>query len=527
MGAGPTGLTLACELRRFGVGCRIIDRRAVHVDRSRAADVQSRTLEVFDALGVLPRVLAEGRKLIAMSIYDSPRVLARLQLTAKEAYYPLTVALPQARTEQILEERLEELGGTVERGVRLDALTGDHDGVEVEIATSDGKTERSRVDWVVGCDGVGSVVRHHAGIAFDVKDRPQSFSTADASIDWHLPADEISLFISSDGFLMIIPLPGDHRVRVIAQSYAPERRIEDLEGLTALASRHAGAEVTLRSPGFVSTYHVQRRLASEFQRGRVLLAGDAAHSFDPVGGHGMNQGIQDAHNLGWKLALVILGQSPNALVATYASERRGAAKSFIREIDFEARLRLSQMSASTEDYEKLMDFAVGASPLRRSVLDSALLQQQMYDTGTFVQEHVASGFDVGGGLSAGSAVPAVPHDDDPGLAGLRRAVRLSVLIFTGSSGRVAPSILASAAELQRLFGELATICVVSPDPDAGGWSGESLHDGNGALHLRFGAPLPCAYVLRPDGYVAYRCCPFAPNPLKSFLRTLLTGSYTD
>lgn len=519
VGAGPTGLTLACELRRFDIPCRIIDKRSVHVDRSRAADVQSRSLEVFDGLGILPKILEEGRRLTAMSIYDSPRKLARLSLSANDAPYPFTVALPQSRTEELLEEKLEQLGGQVERGTRLDRLTSHADCVDIELTLGNNKTERSRIAWVVGCDGVSSAVRQHAGIDFDIKGRAQSFAAADATLDWHLPTDEISLFISSEGFLLLLPLPGELRMRVLADTSVPGRRPQDLDGLSALASLHAGSPVHLHSPKFVSTYHVQRRLASRFQHNRVLLAGDAAHSFNPVGGHGMNQGIQDAHNLGWKLAMVVLDESPEELVATYAGERRNAARDFVRELDFEARLRLSRMDTAPDDHERLMDFAVGAPPLRRSVLDAALQQQQIYSIGPFVSEHLASGFDVSGGLSAGSPLPAV-SDSEPNLSRIRNATRPSVLLFTGT-GRVPPSVTGLADDLDHRFGALVDVYVVTQNGDVGR-DEKTLHDTNGSMHTRFGALLPCAYVLRPDNYVAYRCCPLMPKQLRSFLDGLLS-----
>jgi 2-polyprenyl-6-methoxyphenol hydroxylase-like FAD-dependent oxidoreductase len=517
VGAGPTGLTLACELLRHGVDCRIIDRRGVHVDRSRGADVQARTLEVFDSIGIVDEVMAAGRRVSAMTIYDSPRALARLKLGAPESRYPFTIALPQTQTEEILERRLEELGGKVERGVRLDKLVNRSDGVDAVLHTASGETHTERVAWVVGCDGVASTVRNSCDIEFEVKGRAQSFTAADATIDWHLPPDEISLFISADGFLLLLPLPGERRVRVLADTSAPEQRPEDLDGLASLASRHAGGDVGLQSPGLIATYHVQRRLAKSFRQGRVLLAGDAAHSFNPVGGHGMNQGVQDAHNLGWKLALVVRGDSPEGLLSSYESERRNAAKSFVRELDFKARLQLSQHDASPDDYERLMDFAVGAPPLRRSVLDAALHGQMAYDSGPYVREQVASGFDVGGGVSAGRPVPGTLGSEliDP--------ARHTVLLFTGESSRVPPSVPALAGDLSSDLGEAVLVRLVSGTVNGHSWPGEVVHDSDGALHRRFGASLPCAYVVRPDSYVAYRCCPLAPEPLRAYLSTLFAG----
>jgi hypothetical protein len=154
------------------------------------------------------------------------------------------------------------------------------------------------------------------------------------------------------------------------------------------------------------------------------------------------------------------------------------------------------------------------------VLDSALQQQQLYSLGPFINEHLASGFDVSGGLSAGSPLPAV-SDAEPDLLKIRHATRPSVLLFTGT-GKVPPSITTLADDLQGRFGGLVDLYMVSQEPEISGWSGASLHDGNGTMHTRFGALLPCAYVLRPDNYIAYRCCPLMPKQLRSFLDGLLS-----
>ncbi len=431
VGAGPTGLALACTLRQHGATCRVIDRRAVHIDRARAVDLQPRTLEALRALGLFDDVLARGTRIEAMSFYDGARRLARLGVAAPSASIPFGVALPQNDTEELLETLLLGLGGKVERGIRLVELHRRPGGVNVGLLHPDGNLERAQPTWVVGCDGATSSVRDAAGIEFTGRGGQRSFATTDVSLDWNLPAAEIALFLGEIGFLLVLPLPGNRRYRLIAETADPRRRPDDLDSFAELARELTGAPIELHDARFVLTYHVNQRLARNFQADHVLLAGDAAHTFNPVGGHGMNQGIQDATNLGWKLALVARGLSPGDLLATYDSERRAAASVLMREMDFSARLRLSQAQLDDVDRDRLLDFAVSAPPLRRSVLDAALTYEWTYSSNTFVREVLSGGAILPSGLAPGYRAPALgPDGDDHG------DPRHTLLLFAGD--RVEP-----------------------------------------------------------------------------------------
>lgn len=527
VGAGPTGLTLACELWRHGTPCRIIERRGAPVDRSRAVDVQSRTLEVFARIGIVDQVLDSGRRLQAMSVYDGMKHMSRLHYEADGAPYPFLVALPQSDTERFLEQRLEALGGHVERGTRLKSLNVEAEYTNVELVGADGSTEQVQVGWVAGCDGVASTVRDEVGIEFEGKSAMRSFTTADATVDWHLPGDEVSLFVSDTGFLMALPLRENNRVRLISDGAPIKGRFGDAESLERMAAEHAGADLALHDAGFVGTYFVQRRLARTFQHNRVLLVGDAAHTFDPVGGHGMNQGIQSAFNLGWKLSSVANNRCNEALIATYASERRDAAKRFSRDMDFAARLKLSQLDVDEDTHDRLMDFAVRATPLRRSVLDSSIQPRHVYSSSLFVREDVASGFDSRPGATAGCRAPDVQFGDgeDQRLHRLLDGKRHTLLLFAGANANnglpLTRSLITIAETLHnRWTRSLTTYLIAARGTDTRAWNGNVVADSNGSLHDRYGANLPCAYVVRPDDHIAYRSCPIDTSGLKSFVTRL-------
>ncbi len=497
----------------------MIDKRGSHVDRSRAVDVQSRTLHVFDDLGIADEVIESGRVLRGLAIYDGSRRLTRLTYQAEGTPYPFAVALPQSETEEILERHLEGLGGRVERGVELTMLEEGEKQVQVSLSTPNG-SETDSVAFVVGCDGVASTVRDAGGIAYQAKGLARSFVTADASVHWLLPDDEQALFLSADNFLLAIPLPGERRVRLIADAVDGGHRPSDLASFSLLASERLGSDIELHSPGFVATYHVQRRLAERYISDRVILAGDAAHSFDPVGGHGMNQGIQDAYNLGWKLALTVRRLAGHELLDSYDSERRGVAKRFAREMDFEARLQIARQEVPREDKEMLLDFAVRSSSMRRGVLDAALPGIADYSGSPIVRELIAEGRVTSEGLGAGQHVPDVEVRG----GSLREHVRGTkhiLLLLSGDDRPVDRGLLDSADILDRAWSSVLRITlVVAREQDELAWNGTVLVDASGELHRQLGAGEPSAFLIRPDGYVGFRATPFERNALLRYAQQL-------
>ena len=327
-GAGPTGLTLACELARAGVPFRLVEAAPGPRPGSRGKGVQPRTLEVFDDLGIVERVLAHGR--MAMPIRSTaPDGQVTLGGAAPagprpDVPYPASLITPEWRVEEALRLRLAELGGAVEFGTALESFEQSAEGVSA-VVVKDGEAETVTARWLVGCDGGHSVVRKGAGIAFEGETRDElRMIVADVEVDgldrtaWHMWRHE-------DGMVTLCPLPSTGAFQFQA-SVAPGQDADlGLANLQALLERRSGrTDIRLREPAWSSLWRANVRLAERYREGRVFLAGDAAHIHSPAGGQGMNTGIQDAHNLGWKLAAVAKGASP-ALLDTYEAERRPVA----------------------------------------------------------------------------------------------------------------------------------------------------------------------------------------------------------
>ena len=296
VGAGPSGLALAAELQRLGVAALIVDKQPAGTNASKAAVVHARTLELLQPMGVTAELLKEGVKVPIFRIRDRDRSLVTIDFAGIDSAFPFTLMCPQDRTERLLLAKLQQLGGSVQRPVEF--IEFESDGANI-VATlgSDGRRRMVSARWLVGCDGMHSRVREQAKISFDGATYEQSFVEADVHMDWPLSRDEVSLFFSPEGLVVVAPLPGD-RFRVVAtDDVAPEKpSIEYVQAL--LDARGPTVERgRIRDSVWSSRFRVHHRIASSPRKGHILLCGDAAHVHSPAGGQGMNTGIQDAISL--------------------------------------------------------------------------------------------------------------------------------------------------------------------------------------------------------------------------------------
>jgi 4,5-epoxidase len=345
VGAGPTGLALACGLRAAGVDVRVLDRAAGPAETSRALGLQPRGVEVLDRLGALGDLPDRGLPIRSVVINVDGRELASFPVgQATRLGGPRGLIMSQADIEGALRDRLAAVGGDVEWGRGVSGLAQVPAGVTVR------RDDGSELDaaWVVGADGAHSVVRKSMGIGFPGVPIVERFLLADVHADIDRPREGAVSWLRGDLALAAFPLPGDDLWRVMAPAPTefgdeptPEAIVDYLG--SRLAAEAAG---TIRSALWTSTFRIQRRLADTYRRGRVLLAGDAAHIHSPLGGQGMNTGIGDAENLAWKLALVVSGRADHTLLDTYEAERRPIAKGVLETTSSVTQVVVSQRWAA-------------------------------------------------------------------------------------------------------------------------------------------------------------------------------------
>ncbi|MEE1815436.1 FAD-dependent monooxygenase [Streptomyces sp. SP18ES09] len=516
VGAGPVGLSAAAELRRHGVHCRLVDRLPARLPYAKAVGIQPRTLELWDRMGLVRSVLEAAVPLRGQLVYVDGRERDRIELTMPPEVPYGFAALPQYETERLLEEYVARRGTVIERGTELLSFTQDRDGVTARLRTASGADEELRVPYLIGCDGAHSVVRKTLGLSFEGGAFQEAYMLGDVVAEWDLPhaygiRSSRGAADGSADVLVCIPLPGEGRYRM-SMKLPPELAGSPdagagagdgvahglqsgggpgLADLQDVVDRLAPRPARLSGLRWSSVFRISHRIVDRYDRGRVFVAGDAAHIHPPTGAQGMNTGVQDACNLAWKLALVVRGGAGPELLGTYDAERRPVGEEVVGRT---VRHAVRGIEADPEDRRTLL--------LREAQL---LVGYR------------------GGPLSGAPYGPEdapQPGDRAPDCAGLTTPVaafplRLldvlrdrpgHVVLLYGSDGRA----LADAAAAARTVGGLASVAVLAAGNGDGGDAGPvdpSLpvyRDAAGEfarLYLPDGAT---GFLVRPDGQLGAR-----------------------
>ena len=496
MGAGPTGLVLACELLARGIRARVIDQGDGVVLQTRALGIHARTLEVFDMMGLAERFVSRGQVVRRFHMYTDGKTLVRLELARNGSRFGFMLDVPQDVTETILRQRVSELGGCVEQGTELSGLSQDPGGVTATVIDPGGAVRTVTADYVVGADGAHSRVRSELGLDFRGHPYAQDWLLADVHLDWDRPDDEMHAFFRRDGRPLICMPMREHLWRVILP-YAGERdrRPPTLEEIRRLVGERAPEPVPVSDPAWLATFQTQRRSTHVYRRGRVMLAGDAVHIHSPAGGQGMNTGIMDAHNLAWKLALVASGHSPDGLLDTYGQERGPVA---------------ADVLALTHALVKL---GTMTHPVRRALRNTIvpmagrLAPVQRRAVRRISHTHVA--------------YPSSPLTrPGPRRAGLQPGERAPDLEVAGTGGKT------------RLYEVLRhgrhVLLISGPDPGRDlpprmhRWPDQVdvVTEADGRTDQPGHGPAGSACLLRPDGYVAARGSVASPDNLLDYLHRL-------
>jgi 2-polyprenyl-6-methoxyphenol hydroxylase-like FAD-dependent oxidoreductase len=338
VGAGPTGLMLANQLGRRGVRVLLVDRHSGPARETRALGVQARTLEIYAHLGIVEEALELGKRTGAANLWAQGRRTARVpvgDIGRDLSPYPFILILGQDDNERLLGEALRNWGLAVQWTTELVGLTQESDRVIATLRQPDGTTREVTTAWVAGCDGAHSAVRELNGIAFQGAPYEHVFFVADTQMTGPMVPDELNVYLWRDGFHLFFPMRGTDHWRLVGIVPPALRGRDDLTLDEVIPSirREAGAGLSFQKCTWFSTYRIHHRRAERFRRGRCFLLGDAAHIHSPVGAQGMNTGLQDAYNLGWKLALVVSGAAGPALLDSYEVERIPVARRLLSTTD--------------------------------------------------------------------------------------------------------------------------------------------------------------------------------------------------
>ena len=301
---------LAADLLARGITTRIIDKGDGVNLETRAIAIHARALEVLDLMGLAERFVEHGQIVRWWRFYTDGKPRLSLDLSGNGSRFGFMLDIPQHQTECLLRARVAELGGVIEQRAELTGLTDGAAGVTARVRDPGGQTRVITAGYVAGCDGAHSQVRHELGLRFHGHPYPQAWLLADVRLDWARAQDVVHAFFRADGVRsrfpmrdigggwwcrsrVTVPRPGSGEIQQLVDQRAPER-------------------VVVSDPTWPASFNCHRRSTDVYRRGHVLLAGDAVHIHTPAGGQGMNTGITDAHNLGWKLALVAAGRAPGS-----------------------------------------------------------------------------------------------------------------------------------------------------------------------------------------------------------------------
>ncbi len=500
VGAGPVGLLLACELASRGVDIRVVDKLPSPTTESRAIVVHARSLEMLERVGVVEELASTGVRITGAELHTDGRTEARIPLDTVDSPYPFAVDLPQTDTERILTERLRALGVEVDRGVELVAFDQDGEGVEAKLGLGDGRQETVRCGFIAGTDGSHSTVRHAAGTALEGTFKGERFLLADVDADYGFDRSAMHMWSTPEGPLLLFPMRGE-RTRVMAQlvDQAPAKGEPTLSEAQDAVDRRASGIRLLRAH-WLTVFEIHHAQVPRYRLGRAFLAGDAAHVHSPAGGQGMNTGMQDAFNLGWKLAAAVRGTAAPELLDSYHAERHPVAARVI-----EMTTRLTEIMTLDHETERVLrdyviHIAAGLAPVRHEFAAQTEETNISYRGSPIV----AAPGHYRRGPRPGDAAPDVP--------GLPAGGSLHQLLSEGTGhtllyiartprdldgDRLMVATLPRAASVRRVV--VAADEVVGPSVDV------SVADTEGRISRRYGVGEHGeVFAIRPDGYIGTR-----------------------
>jgi 2-polyprenyl-6-methoxyphenol hydroxylase-like FAD-dependent oxidoreductase len=509
VGGRTTGLMMAAELARYGVPVRIIDKSPGIDPHSRATYLHARTLEIFHGLGLAEEIVAQGQPLRAISLYTNGKHIATTPDLPVDSPFPWGAAFAQSKTEAILEQHLNRLGVEVERSTELLTFQQLADGVRANINKPDGSKETVTTPWIIGCDGAHSITRKLIDEAFPGETDSTAYLMADVLVDGPIKPDnaylcmhdkgDLFFFLLDEGRRQIIATLPKNSLRKEAPTLAEMQHLVDERGFTTLR---------LYDPRWLTLYRTNYRLAPHYRQSRVFLAGDAAHIHSVIGGQGMNTGIQDAYNLAWKLALVMRGVAPNSWLDSYEIERRQVAADVIAWTKKANEQFTLFAELGPQERDRLLEHMVVPECERLKLREHEEEIDLDYSSCQLCFEP-DDHFDIGphAGVRAPDVATLLIAGKTTTLIEALHAPLHHLLLFSSPNTEdFEPSLITAAQKTLDAHGHWLEVFVIGSNKNEAQLpAGATLvEDPQGTLRQRYGGDVARLYLIRPDGYVAYR-----------------------
>jgi 2-polyprenyl-6-methoxyphenol hydroxylase-like FAD-dependent oxidoreductase len=504
IGAGPTGLALACQFVRYGIDFVMIEKREGVTAYSKALGVHARTLEIYEQLGLAQQAVEQRAIAGKARMLKGGEVRAELDLSnlgVGLTAYPYVLFLEQSKNERLLNDYLTRNGKIVHWQTELVSFSQTEENVTAQVKTADGISETIEAQYLIGCDGPKSPVRHALGLGFGGSTFERLFYVADAQIDWKLPHDALQVCLTQDSLLVFFPLKGENRYRIVGTFPEEFSKDEDDILYAEIEQRiqlEAQFELHIHDVEWFSTYKVHSRHVSQFSKGRCFLAGDAAHVHTPVGAQGMNTGIQDGYNLAWKLAFVLKGKADKTILETYNQERLENAKHLLQTTDraFDVAAGPNWLMAflRTHVVPLVFPYLIRLNSIKHLLFPLISQIGINYRQSSFSQHAGDEQFKV----KAGDRMPYLLVEGQSIYDKLHQP-KFHLLIFSNTpidSG-------ASKTELESWGTKFVDFNIIPVDPQ---------------VVEVFGASRSFSVLLRPDNYIAFISTETSPDRVKTYLK---------
>ena len=489
IGAGPTGLSLACQLIRYGIDFVIIEKGEGVTPYSKALGVHARTLEIYQQLGIVEQAIAQGTIAGKVRMIAGGKVRGEVDLSNLGqglSQFPYLLVLEQSNNERLLYEYMQAHGKDVCWQTELESFSQTETQVTARVKTASGEASTIEAKYLVGCDGPKSPVRHALGLAFAGSTLERLFYVADVEIDWQFSHDALNVCLAKNSGIAFFPMPGENRYRIVGafpEGFEKDEGEVLYEEIEQRIKAEANIALEISQVNWFSTYKVHTRHVEKFSSGRCFLAGDSAHIHTPAGGQGMNTGIQDAYNLAWKLAFVLRGTADARILDTYNEERLPNARHLLRSTD-----RMFNLVASRGWLLSFMRTTV-VPPLAKYILASKAIKKRFFpfisQIGISYRDSALSkhGGDGEFTVKAGDRMPYFLADG-ASIYDKLRAPRFHLIIFPDGADNDQTSI----KDIQSKYGDFLD-CQVIP------FSWQVLDT--------FGTDNPFTVLLRPDNYIGF------------------------
>lgn len=535
IGAGPVGLTLASELKRQGVKVRIVEKKPEPIQHPNAAIVHVRTLEILSAMGAVDGFLREGYPLPGMYVQAYGHNIGFIDVGGIDSPYSNPRNISQVDTERLLNEHLIGLGVKIEREIEALSLEQDTNEARVTVRhlAKGNREEVLHARWVVGCEGSSSMVRQSLGIAFEgSRYVGKEFLQTDGQLKMNLPHGFGHSFITGEHIMLLFPYDNKGLYRIICArtDKDPENKLPPtLEEMQDLLRLIVDPAAELSAPRWFNRFRSGHRLATTFRQGRAFLAGDAGHVHIPIGGQGMNYGMHDAFNLGWKLASVIKGEVHTDLLDSYMEERHTADKALIQATDRGFHVMIDPYPVFRQAFKLLGSTLINLGALQKKLRNTLAEVNVSYPLSALTDDQGGSHGPEAGERAPDAILVRMPSRETAQLFDIFRGTHWTLLLFAGTepTQETIESLEKFSGALAARFGKRLSIQLIlagePPVPIHENWAASVIMDRKHLVHAKYGVEImPCLYLIRPDWYIGFRGGMEHQRNLSNYLEKIFT-----